>query len=84
MDALHEVIKNSQETIRFQITEYRGRSYADVRIFYRDDNEELKPTRKGLTISPLLWPEFVQGIQRLGAELAQQGLLEKVEEAVTE
>ena len=84
MDALYDVIKNSQETIRFQITEYRGRSYADVRIFYRDDNEELKPTRKGLTISPLLWPEFVQGIQRLGAELAQQGLLEKVEEAVTE
>ena len=84
MDALHEVTKNSQETIRFQITEYRGKSYADVRIFYRDSDDTLKPTRKGVTISPSLWPEFVQGIERLGAELAEQGLLEEVEEAITE
>ena len=79
MDVLHEVSKNSVETIRFQVREYKGKRYADIRIFYRDSDEELKPSRKGLTISPELWPEFVQGIERLGAELEAQGLLEKVE-----
>ena len=53
--------------------------YADLRCYYRDDNDELKPTRKGLTISPGLWTEFVQGIEELGEELEERGLLEKAD-----
>ena len=80
MDALYEVSKNSLETIRFNVTEFKGKQYADARAYYRDDDGELKPTRKGLTISPDIWPGFVQGIERVGAELAERGLIEKVEE----
>jgi len=77
MDALHEVAKNSLETIRFSVSEFKGKQYADARVYYRDDDGELKPTRKGLTISPDIWPDFVAGIERLGAELAERGLLQE-------
>ena len=79
MDALHEVSKNSQETIRFSVSEFKGKSYADMRVYFQDDHGELKPTRKGLTISPDIWPQFAEGIERLGAELSDRGLLEEVE-----
>ena len=79
VDALHEVSKNSLETIRFNVTEFKGKQYADARVYYRDDDGELKPTRKGLCISPDLWPQFAKGVERLGAELAKRGLLVEVE-----
>ena len=74
-----EIPKNTQETIRFQITEYRGERYADVRVYYRDEGGELRPTKKGLTLSPRLWRDFVSGVEQLGAELQKCGLLESGE-----
>jgi hypothetical protein len=59
-----------------QLTEFKGRRYADLRVFYRDDDGELKPTRKGVCVSPELWPDFVRGIEKLGAQLQECGLLE--------
>ncbi len=61
------------------MSEFKGRTYADVRVWYVDGGGQLKPSKKGLTISPSLWPEFTKGIERLGAELEAQGLLEEVE-----
>lgn len=76
MDAVCEVSKNSCETIRFQISEFKGKEYGDIRVYYRDSvTDELKPTKKGLTISPALWPEFVKGIKKLGEEMRERGLL---------
>ena len=71
-----EVVKNSLEIIRFQVTEFRGKRYGDIRVYYRDDNGEWKPTKKGLTLSPELWPEFVDGIRKIGEQLQEQGLLD--------
>jgi len=46
-----------------------------MRVFYKDENDELQPSRKGLTISPGLWPQFVKGMELLGVELQEHGLL---------
>ena len=78
--SVFELSKNSMETLRFQVSEYKGREYVDVRIYYLDDDGSLKPTRKGVTVSPDLWPEFLQGVEKLGTELEQRGLLEKEDE----
>ena len=40
--------KNSRESIVVSETEYKGSKYVDVRIFYKDTNGSLKPTRKGV------------------------------------
>ena len=72
--------KNSIEQYRFTIEEYKGRSYADLRIYYLNSTtDEWKPSRKGLTISPALWGEFVKRIEELDAQLRAQGLLVEVE-----
>ena len=44
--------KNSRESIVVSETEYKGSKYVDVRIFYKDTNGSLKPTRKGVSIRP--------------------------------
>ena len=72
--------QNSVETIRFQVREHKGKSYADIPAFYRDSDDELNPSRKGVTISPELWPQFAEGIERLGQKLEAQGLLSEVED----
>ena len=80
MDTPHDIVKNSTNVVRFQVTEYRGKLYADVRIYYRDTvTDEVKPTKKGLCIDPAIWEEFVRGIEVLGEELQERGLLEDQE-----
>ncbi len=71
-----EIPKNAVETVCMAITEFRGKTYADLRVYYRDDDGELKPTRKGLCVSPELWPDFANGIQKLGTQLQERGLLD--------
>ena len=44
--------KNSRESIVVSEPEYKGSKYVDVRIFYKDTNGSLKPTRKGVSIRP--------------------------------
>ena len=44
--------KNSRESIVVSETEYKGSKYVDVRIFYKDTNGSLKPTRKGVSLRP--------------------------------
>ena len=71
-----EFQKNSTEKIRARVGEYNKRKFADLRIFYNDeDSGEWKPTRKGIAFSPELWPEFRQMVDALEEELQQQGLI---------
>ena len=70
-----EIPKNSQETLRLQVSEFRGRCYADLRVYYRDEADQLRPTRKGLTLSPDLWPDFLKGVEQLTEEMKERGLL---------
>ena len=44
--------KNSRESIVVSETEYKGNKYVDVRVFYKDTDSTLKPTRKGVSIRP--------------------------------
>lgn len=77
--AVCEIEKNSQERIRFDLVQFKGKPYADLRVYY-DDGGEFKPSKKGLTLSPAVWSDFVQGIEKLSAELQAKGLLADPEE----
>ena len=44
--------KNSRESIVVSETEYKGNKYVDVRVFYKDADGSLKPTRKGVSLRP--------------------------------
>jgi hypothetical protein len=62
---IKEIAKNKSETIVVSEKEFRGNSYIDIRVFYRDENEELKPTKKGVMIKKDILPEFKEAINSI-------------------
>ena len=66
---IHEFEKNSTESIRFTLSEFKGRELVNIRVYYTDDDGELKPTKKGISFSTELFDEFIEGIEKLKSEL---------------
>ena len=54
--------KNSRESIVVSETEYKGNKYVDVRVFYKDTDGSLKPTRKGVSFRPEQVGELVAAL----------------------
>ena len=54
--------KNSRESIVVSETEYKGNKYVDVRVFYKDTDGSLKPTRKGVSLRPEKVAELVTAL----------------------
>lgn len=71
---LHEFKRNNDETLRVSLSTFKGKTYVDVRLFYTDANDELQPTKKGVTITPDLWDEFRAGIDKAEEELQAKNL----------
>ena len=57
--------KNSRESIVVSETEYKGNKYVDVRVFYKDTDGSLKPTRKGVSVRPEKVGELVAALSAL-------------------
>ncbi len=66
--------KNSQEEFRFSITNFKGREYADIRIFYEKDGDYF-PSKKGITVSLDTWNDFRKCIGQLNVALVEQELV---------
>ena len=59
-----EIRKNSFEVVRVQSTNFKGLDLIDIRIFYQD-GEDLKPTRKGVTVRREQLDKLIQALQDL-------------------
>ncbi len=70
-----EMEKSWNEKILFSLTEFKGKSYADVRVYYEDDEGELQPTKKGITITLDRFAEFKKNLQALEEFLSAEGHL---------
>ena len=60
------IAKNSRESIVVSETEYKGNKYVDIRVFYKDTDGTLKPTRKGVSIRRDQLDELVSALIALG------------------
>ena len=69
------VPKNAREEIRLAISEYRGHTYADLRIFADTGLPERIPTQKGVTVAPERLDELLDGLQAVRAECERRGLI---------
>jgi len=58
METIVEIQKNSKETIKAILQEYRGKQYIDIRIWYTDKEGNEHRSRKGLTITPEIFGDF--------------------------
>jgi hypothetical protein len=60
---LYRFNRNQNETVYFNLHEYKGKKYLDLRVFFQpEDQEEMRPTRKGITIPVDLLGELKKGI----------------------
>lgn len=48
-----------------QALKAQKRPHIDLRVFYEADDDEFRPTKKGLTLSPELLPELEQAVHKL-------------------
>ena len=73
-----EIQKNAQEKIIFRVDEYKGHRFIDMRVFVPGQNDgQDMPTKKGLAVSPALWPQFKRALAQVEAALVREGWIDK-------
>ena len=78
-DIIASFQKNSQEEFRFSITTFKGREYADIRIFYEKDGDYF-PSKKGITVELDTWKEFRDAVEKLEDALEERDLISSDEQ----
>ena len=62
MKTLVDIRKSDSERLRINISEYRGRTFIDLRVWYSTESGEYKPGRAGVSLRPDQIGEVVQGL----------------------
>ena len=74
MGVIRDIDKGGGEVIRVELSEFKGKTYLNIRIWYMDKNtNELRPSQKGVTIKPELYSQLKDAL--LSAEPEIQKLL---------
>jgi len=70
MGIIQDIDKGSGEIIRIEISEYKGQNYLNLRVWYTDKNSgEFKPTQKGITVKPELFPQLKEAVLKAEPEI---------------
>ena len=75
MEVTGEMEKGWNEKIVFGVSEFRGKNYANIRIYYEDDEGEWKPTKKGISVSLEDFLDFKQRVEELEGYLQEKGYI---------
>ncbi|EOQ90012.1 transcriptional Coactivator p15 [Leptospira yanagawae serovar Saopaulo str. Sao Paulo = ATCC 700523] len=67
---IRDIDKGRGEVIRVEISEYKGQTFFNIRVWYTDPNGELKPTQKGIAIAPTLVSDLKEAIEEAERWLA--------------
>lgn len=62
---VHTFPKNPLEEIRASVTVFKGKQYVDLRVYYKGDDGEYHPSKKGLTLSLDLFPDLEESMRKL-------------------
>ena len=73
MDVVGEMEKGWNEKIVFGVSEFKGKNYANIRIFYEDDEGEWKPTKKGISVNLEDFQEFKEHMEKLDNYIQEKG-----------
>lgn len=65
---VHTFEKSKRKRIYLHVQEYKGAVFLSLREFYAS-GEEWKPSPKGITVSPELYPELLHGVLMAGEAL---------------
>ena len=68
---LYRFNRNQNDSVYISFREYKGRKYLDLRIFYQpEDQEQMRATKKGITIPLELFGELKKGIMSCEKKLS--------------
>lgn len=67
-----EIERNRTEKIRVELSNYRGKDFISVRIYFLADNGEWRPTKKGVTVRPDQLDELI-GLLNQAKEKVPEG-----------
>lgn len=56
--------KNKREEVRIRLTEWEGKPYIDIRVFFATGEGEWAGTRKGICLSAEQLPELMTALER--------------------
>jgi len=75
MEVTGEMDKGWNEKIVFGVSEFKGKNYANIRIYYEDDEGEWKPTKKGISVNLEDFVDFKQRVEELESYLQEKGYI---------
>jgi len=67
-----EIDKTATEKVVATLSEFKGKQRIDIRIYYQDDNNESKPTKKGINLSLDDWQEFKDLIKKVDQAIGKR------------
>jgi hypothetical protein len=67
--------KNAREEFRVSLSEFNGYDLANVRVFYRAGDGDLRPGKAGLAIRLEKLPAVIEALQSTVAEAHRLGLI---------
>ncbi len=63
---VYKIERGENEEIRLTLKEYKNKKYLDIRIFFQpQDEKEMRPTKKGITISIDQIGKVAKGLKHL-------------------
>jgi len=68
--------KNNREEVRVSLSKFKGYDLVGVRQWYRNENDDPRPSKSGITIRVDLLPELLELIQKARDIAVENGLLE--------
>jgi hypothetical protein len=74
---VYDFPKNSRENFLFHLGEFKGHKFVDMRVYAKEEGKDPVPTKKGLAVSPTLWPEFKKALAQIEAAMIQEGWLDR-------
>ena len=69
---LAAIERSDTEQLQISISEYRGKSYLNMRIFYTTDGQTWLPTKKGVTFTPEQIDMLEEAIQEAKKEFMEE------------
>jgi hypothetical protein len=70
--------KNKTEEIRVSLSTFNGYDLANIRVWFRTDDGDMRPGKAGLAIRLEKLPAVIQALTDLEAEAHHLGLLDEV------
>jgi len=74
--------KNSRESLVINQSEFKGVKLVDVRVFYKDEAGDLKPTKKGVSVRLEQLDALIKALSTVSTAAREQELVEENETAV--